>query len=133
MNMNSSIAVGLRRNRLECRYGIWPPSMSRDRVRCSRRPAVLKPEYHEAYGVFLTICLFRSGEPSVHHTGPRSPSFRLATSTVLWAAVFATRSPASLADLTALRAAISSLTKVDRSVAERFGLASRQSLPRTTK
>jgi hypothetical protein len=46
-----------------------------------RRPSALNPENQEAYGVFLTVYLFRSGDSSVHHTGPRSPSFRLTTST----------------------------------------------------
>jgi hypothetical protein len=41
--------------------------------------------------------------------------------------------PASLADLTALRAATSLLTNADRTAEERLRLASCQSLPRTTK
>ena len=32
-------------------------------------------------GVFLAMCGFRSGEPSSHHGGPRSPSARLTSST----------------------------------------------------
>jgi hypothetical protein len=79
------------------------------------------------------MCLLRSGDPSVHHTGPRSPSFFLATSTAWWAADSAVGSPAIFADRTALRALISSLTSVDRKISGRSGLASRQSLPRTTK
>src|SRR4051794_14131329 len=39
-----------------------------------RRLLARSPEYHFAYGVFFTACRFRSGVPSDHHTGPRSPS-----------------------------------------------------------
>jgi len=34
--------------------------------------------------VFLTVCLFGSGDPSVHHTGLRSPSFRFNVSSAHW-------------------------------------------------
>jgi hypothetical protein len=60
-------------------------------------------------------------------------SVRLATSTAWWAAASAAWSPASLADLTALRAIINSLTRTDRDAAGRPGFAGRQSLPQTTK
>lgn len=38
----------------------------------------LDPAYQSAYGVFLTACRLKSGVPSFHHTGPRSPKPRLA-------------------------------------------------------
>ena len=42
------------------------------------------------------MCRFRSGEPSSHHAGPRSPSARLTSSTALCAAPSASRSAAFL-------------------------------------
>src|ERR1700682_3025902 len=55
-----------------------------------RRRLALKPEYHFAYGVFFTRCRFRSGVPSVHQTGPRSPRACLTTSTARCAAASST-------------------------------------------
>ena len=43
-----------------------------------------------------TMCRLRSGAPSSHHTGPRSPSARLTSSTALRAAASASRSAACL-------------------------------------
>jgi exodeoxyribonuclease-3 len=68
-----------------------------------------------------------------HHTGPRSPSARLARSTVSCAASSAAPSPARFATPTARRACINSLTRASRIVGSRFGFERRHSRPRTTK
>ena len=51
------------------------------------------------------MCRLRSGEPSPHHTGPRSASACLSSSTALCAVASASGSTAFLASRTARRAA----------------------------
>src|SRR6187200_3796472 len=78
------------------------------------RPIRSRPYYwfvahHSAYGEPLTLWRFRSGAPSVHHTGPRSPSAILALSTALRASASSSGLPDACAALTARRAVMSSL------------------------
>jgi hypothetical protein len=96
-----------------------------------RRPSALNPENHEAYGVFLTVCLFRSCDPSVHP--PHGTALAELSFDDVDQCAAAVRFFKSLDDRTALRAAISSRTSADRTAADKPGLASRQSLLRTTK
>ena len=75
----------------------------------------------------------RSGEPSVHHDGPRSPSATLAASTLARAASLAAWSPARMAPPLARRADINSRVSAARSASGSAGFAHRHSRPRTTK
>ena len=71
----------------------------RSRMTCPlRRPSCA---YHWAQRVFFTANLFKSGSPSFHQAGPRSPSALLALSTARCASASALRSQADLASLTA--------------------------------
>ncbi len=76
---------------------------------------------------------FRSGAPSVHHTGPRSPSATFAASTRCRAASRATGSPARIAAPFARRAAISSRVNAARTSAGNAGFVQRHNRPRTAK
>jgi hypothetical protein len=73
----------------------------------SLKAAARAPSTSQHRGVFLTACRLKSGAPSFHHTGPRSPSQRFASSTRRWATDSASRSPVALAVFTARRASIS--------------------------
>ena len=88
---------------------------------------------HAAYGVFLTRCRLRSDAPSVHQTGPRSPSATFASFTRRRARRRRSSSSDRFAAATSRRARISFRTCRSRSPAARFGLEHRQSLPFTTK
>jgi hypothetical protein len=114
-----------------------PPARSaRLRIDSSLPRAVgagARPAYPSANGVFFAICQRKSGEPSSHNAGPRSPSARLTSSTPMCAATSAWLSAAFLASRTIRRAAISRPTRSARPASSRPGLAIRRSLPRTTK
>ena len=64
----------------------------------------------------------RSGAPSFHQTGPRSPRARLALSAAACAAFSSHGSAARFADATALRAAIPSLTQLINTRKQAFRL-----------
>lgn len=100
------------------------PISARDRERVA---------YHTAYGVFFAMCLLKSGAPSRHQTGPRSPKARLAWSTLRCAAASASRSATRLASRTARRAAMRWPTSSAFRSAGIAGSPSRQRRPRNTK
>lgn len=85
------------------------------------------------YGLFFTSWRLRSGAPSVHHTGPRSPSATLPWSTAFRARASASSSPDWTASRTALRAVMSRSTQSFRTSGGSAGLAARHSRPRTTR
>lgn len=79
------------------------------------------------------MCRLRSGAPSFHQTGPRSPSKRFATSTASWAAASPAWSCRPFASLTDRRADMSSETSAAFRSIDSRGFARRHSRPRTTK
>lgn len=89
--------------------------------------------YHCAYGLFLTRHRLKSPAPSVHHTGPRSPSAIFAASTLALALAKPAESPARSAAPTARRAAMSCCTSSWRRSSDRAGFAARHRRPRTIR
>lgn len=105
-----------------------PVSGGGPRSRTRHQPSATN---HAAYGVAAAIRRLKSGAPSSHQTGPRSPSATFTASTAARAAASPTGSPRAVR--TARRAVISSPTSSARRSGGSCGSLVRHSRPRTTK
>ena len=86
-----------------------------------------------AYGEFLTCVRLKSGAPSFHHAGPRSPRPTWARETSLRAAAIAASSPEVLAAFSARRPLSSSRMYLTLASAGSDGFGARHRRPWITR